>query len=131
MIVIDCSYALALVMPDEDRPQSLDRIISDRLIAPSVWPLEVANAMRNGVRRRRFADEDVVALFNGLGEFEVEVMAAPGLGPERYFELSRTHGLTPYDASYLELALLRRCALATLDVDMAAAAARVGLTVHA
>ena len=53
MIVIDCSYTMALVMPDEQQPASLTRTLESRLVAPGLWPLEVANALRNVVRRGR------------------------------------------------------------------------------
>ena len=47
--------------------------------------------------------------------------------PLRHFELSMTHDLTPYDALYLDLALSRRCGLATKDAELAAAADRAGV----
>ena len=47
----------------------------------------------------------------------------------RVLELAREHGLTVYDAYYLELALRERAALATLDDDLRAAARRAGALV--
>jgi len=130
LIVIDSSYALALVMPDERRPASMAATVKGRLVAPSVWPLEVANALRNGVRRGRLRDNQVPALCADLGEFAIEIVAPTHVLALRHFEAAAAHDLTPYDASYLELALLRRCALATLDQDLARAAERAGLAVH-
>lgn len=43
--------------------------------------------------------------------------------------LCRSHGLTSYDAAYLELALRRRLPLASLDQDLGAAAATLGVGV--
>ena len=56
MIVLDSSYALALVMPDETRPASMAQVLPQRLTAPFIWPVELANAMRNAVRRARLRD---------------------------------------------------------------------------
>ena len=39
-------------------------------------------------------------------------------------------GLTSYDAAYLSLALRHGCPLVTLDVELAAAARRVGVVVY-
>ena len=45
------------------------------------------------------------------------------------FNLAKKHGLSEYDASYLELALRLQCELATLDRDLQTAARAEGLTV--
>jgi len=44
-------------------------------------------------------------------------------------KLADLHGLTIYDAAYLELAQRRRLPLATLDAALAAAARQSGVTV--
>ena len=41
--------------------------------------------------------------------------------------LGRTHGLTLYDAAYLELAMRLKLPLATLDSDLRKAAKKVGV----
>jgi len=43
-----------------------------------------------------------------------------------YGTLARTHRLSVYDASYLELALREAAPLATLDIELAAAARAEG-----
>ena len=45
--------------------------------------------------------------------------------------LARRHGLTVYDAAYLELALRRGASLATLDMRLSAAAASEGVEIVA
>ena len=57
-------------------------------------------------------------------------MATPHVLPKRHVDAALAHDLTPYDALYLELALQRRCALATCDADLAAAAQRAGVVVY-
>lgn len=130
MIVIDASYALALVMPDEERPPSIDHVLGQRLITPMIWPLELANAMRNGLRRGRLLDSQLDGLCGQLDELSVEVASSVVAQPRRHLEAARQHDLTPYDALYLELALQRRCGLATGDAAMAAAAGRAGIPVY-
>ena len=130
MIVLDCSYALALVMPDEVRPASVSTVIRERLAAPFIWPVEIANAMRNAVRRRRVLSHEVTSLCAEVDELEVEVVAPWHDVARRYFEVALTHDLTTYDAMYLELAQMRHGALATRDAVLAEAARRVGIRVH-
>jgi predicted nucleic acid-binding protein len=45
--------------------------------------------------------------------------------------LARGHGLSAYDATYLELALRRGLPLATLDRRLRAAAEAAGVSLHA
>ena len=47
---------------------------------------------------------------------------------DRLTALARHHGLSGYDAAYLETAIRRGARLATLDTDLAAAAAREGVS---
>ena len=130
MIVIDCSYALALVMPDEVRPASMHAVMRDSLVAPMIWPLEIANAFRSSLRRKRLQERQIAELCAGVMDFDVEVVGAAHATPQRYFDAALAHDLTPYDALYLDLAVQRRCALATCDALLSAAAARAGVQIH-
>ena len=130
VIVIDSSYALALVMPDETRPVSMTQVLSQPLLAPFIWPVELANATRNAVRRTRLRERQVTGLCADLDVLDVEIVASWQQSAQRYFEVAQAHDLTPYDALYLDLALTRRCAIATCDQRLASAAQRVGLSVH-
>lgn len=130
MIVIDCSYALALVMPDAVRPASMHAVMRDSLVAPMIWPLEIANAFRSSLRRKRLQERQIAELCAGVMEFDVEVVGAAHVTPQRYFDAALAHDLTPYDALYLDLAVQRRCALATCDDLLSAAAERAGVHIH-
>ncbi len=129
-IVIDSSFALACLMPNERRPDSMDAVLDAVLVAPFIWPIEIASAMRNGVRRRRFDEAQagrLASLVTGLGPRVTEPWHND---PSRYLELALVHGLSPYDAIYIDLCLSTRNALATCDRDLSEAAARVGIPVH-
>lgn len=128
-VVIDSSYALACVMPDESRPRSIKQVFEAALIAPLIWPLEVASAMRSGVRRGRLTPLKAKSLCSHIVGLDVALVPPTANDPLRYFELSTMHGLTPYGAVYLDLALSRRCALATQDAGLAAAADQAGIQV--
>jgi predicted nucleic acid-binding protein len=129
VIVIDCSFAMAMVMPDETRPRSLAQVEEARLVAPPIWVFEVANAFRMAVRRSRLDAEDAAHLSRRIEEYAVLVDGNDATVHQRYIA-AQTHDLTAYDAAYLELALLRRCPIATLDGRIAALARRLGLIVH-
>lgn len=129
MIVIDCSYTLAMVMPDERRPTSMRRVAAGRMLVPSIWTYEVANALRNGLRRRRVTDKEVAAVCARIERLRIEQIGAADDSVRQRYLASQNHDLTAYDAAYVELALQRRGALATLDAALARVASRVGLDV--
>jgi predicted nucleic acid-binding protein len=129
VIVIDCSYAMAMVMPDEARPASLGVVEQARLLAPPIWVFEVANAFRMAVRRSRLPGEEAARLARRIDDYAVE-LAGGETSVQQRVVAAQSHELTAYDAAYLDLALLRRCPLATLDGRIAAQARRLGLVVH-
>ena len=129
MIVVDSSFTMAMVMPDERRPRCLPLAEESRLVAPPIWVFEVANALQMAVRRGRLAAGDATTLARRLDEYGVGVEGADSNVHQRYLA-ARSHDTTAYDAAYLDLALHRRFGLATLDTRMADTARRLGLVVH-
>lgn len=130
LIVLDSSYAMALVMPDEVQPSSMNTVLGDELAAPFIWPLEIASAMRMSIRRGRLTADDSEALFKRIGSLRVEVLGPPHALPQRHFEAAQEHELTPYDTTYITMALQFSAALATRDRGLAAAAARIGIPIY-
>lgn len=128
-VVLDSSYAMALTLPDETPPASSREVLRQGLVAPHLFPLEVANASLNNLRRHRFASDDVERVCRSIEALNVEVAAPSNAGPAYHARLALAHGLSAYDALYLELALHRRCALATADARLGEAARKAGLEV--
>jgi predicted nucleic acid-binding protein len=127
-LVLDASMAICWLFEDERTEAAhniLLRIVAEGAVVPSLWRLEVANVLRNAVRRGRcdeaFVDQSLARL-ERLGiaiDDETDIHA---WGATR--ALSREQGLTPYDAAYLELAMRKRWPLASCDNDLVAAARR-------
>ena len=133
-IVMDASMTLALVLPDESSTSGdlVARILSEGATAPMHWPFEVANGCVVARRRNRLTDQEVRMILADVAAMNV-VLDVPDQGklkPE-VVELSLSHGLTVYDAAYLELALRRSLPLATLDTRLQDAARSVGCAVLA
>ena len=130
LIVLDSSYVMALVMPDEVQPPSMATVLADELTAPFIWPLEIASAMRMNLRRGRLTPDDSEALFKRIANLRVEVMGPPHALPQRHVDAAQEHELTPYDTTYITMALQFSAALATRDRALAAAAARIGIPTY-
>lgn len=128
--VIDASIAARWIFDDEalGGVDLLDTLLADGAVAPSLWPLEVANMTRSGERRKRLSAEDSQARLREIARLPIAIEQTD---IETAFEiapaLARDHGLTVYDAIYLELAVRSQRRLATLDGDLRTAAQRVGI----
>jgi predicted nucleic acid-binding protein len=131
VIVLDCSYTLAMVMPDEARPASMAQTAAGRMLVPSLWPYEVANALRNGLRRKRVDEEQVAVVCMRLEGLRIETLGPADIGVRQRFTAAQTHQLGAYEAAYIELALNLQCPLATLDAGLSDAARRAGLRIVA
>jgi predicted nucleic acid-binding protein len=130
-VIVDASMAIAWLFDDEpsDTPEmAMGRVMAEGAVVPAVWRLEVANALRNAVRRSRcteiYADDCLERLkrLRIVTDSETDTHAWSSTQA-----LSRRHNLTPYDASYLELAVRLDAALATLDGPLLHVARKLGL----
>lgn len=125
-MVLDSSITLAWVYREETT-ESVNEVFENLSRAgawvPSLWRLEVANVLQVGMRRRRhgavFRDSALsdLALFPIHLDLETDRQAWGAT-----VRLAERHGLTLYDAAYLEVALRRGLPLATLDWELRAAA---------
>jgi predicted nucleic acid-binding protein len=92
-------------------------------VVPAHWRLEVGNALLMAERRGRIRAGRVDAVWRLLAALPIEVDAETNARAwEGAAELARRHGLTLYDAAYLELAARRRLPLATFDGALVRAA---------
>jgi predicted nucleic acid-binding protein len=97
-------------------------------IVPSVWPLEVCNALMVAERKRRLTTADIDEALGIL--LALPIALDPGSRNEPFKQirgLARTRHLSAYDASYLDLALRRKLPLATLDEPLRKAAEQEGV----
>lgn len=132
-IVIDASVAAAWVLPDESSDAALALYAqatdeSDVFHAPLLWTWETGNLLAMAARCRRIQPEQVEQGLELLGAAQIGFDAP--MTPHRQAQTARmaqTHGLTFYDASYLELVLRLNGQLASLDQQLLAAARTCGI----
>src|SRR6266545_904811 len=129
--VLDTSVSLAWHFEDEVSEYAekvLDMLGSDTAIVPSLWPMEVANGLVNGERRRRLDEARLTRAVELCLQLPITVQEVPlDLALQAILNLAREQGLTAYDAAYLDLAMRQGLPLATQDDDLRAAAVRVGV----
>lgn len=131
--VVDASVAMAWSLPDEESELAnkvLFGVANNGALAPDLFIWEIANVLSIAVRRSRLEFAEAEDIFDDIADLGIafEPVARSRVWAE-VFGLSQRHGLSVYDAGYLELA--RRCALplATLDKKLAAAAVAEGVSV--
>jgi predicted nucleic acid-binding protein len=132
--VLDASITLAWYFQDEadDYADAIARKFpAVEALVPSIWPVEVANAILSGERRKRgtaatasqwaayLTSLPITIDDQSLGRIFGDVLA-----------LARGQGLTAYDASYLELAIRSGLPLASKDDQLRKAAAAVGVAIY-
>jgi predicted nucleic acid-binding protein len=117
--VLDSSVALAWLLPDEHGDavdRIADRLEDDVAVVPSIWPLEMVNALLTASRRARITAGDLQRLLSHLAALPIEVDSADGMQTlDAVSVLAQRHGITSYDAAYAELARRRGLPVATLD----------------
>ena len=132
-LVIDASVALAWIYAREKvteaecADQVLQTIIEMATVVPPLWHIEIANALLVGERRKLITEAQTIDFLTRLSHLPINVDdATPAARQDQVMALAREHGLTSYDATYLDLALRTGAVLATFDVKLAEAMQRAG-----
>jgi len=94
-IVLDTSYLLAVVMGDEATPAQADKVMAARLLAPAIWPLEVANTFLVSQRRGRINAEQLQRLGEGGSARGGQGAGAPPLFPRLGQNGNHARGIAP------------------------------------
>ena len=126
MIVVDCSVLIAGLLPDEFEEQA--QLILEDLhrgitvgVVPSLFYQEVSNVLLMAYRRMRINRDTLFQYLDVIAMLPIKIdtaAATQGNTMKVVCELAEEHGLTTYDASYLELAARLDLPLATLDTDL-------------
>jgi predicted nucleic acid-binding protein len=129
-MVIDASIALSWLLPDEATDSSLaarDELqAAEAIWVAAHWRLEVCNALWMAERRKRLDATGVAQAVSLMAQLPVLVdPETDDHAGAATLALSRQHELSVYDAAYLELALRRGAALASLDGPLRAIAKRL------
>lgn len=129
--------ALAWVFEREQRDEAE---LAEQLLAgcgeqpcwvPGLWHLEIANALAVAERRQLISPDTSDLFLIRVGNLPIRTaddMTSARAGT--VLSLARGHGLSSYDASYLELAQRLGAALASFDHRFNQAAADLGVTLY-
>jgi predicted nucleic acid-binding protein len=129
--VLDGSVALSWYFADEADSYAdavAARFPQVRAFVPAIWPLEIANALLMGERRKRSTAAQAAKWLSYLESLPIEVDDETiHRAWTDVLNLARARQLSAYDAAYLELAFRRGMPLASLDDGLKTAARAVGV----
>lgn len=132
-LIIDASMALAWIF-QRQKQEEID--CADRALlalsdadasVPSLWHTEITNALLVGERRHVITEAQISDYMNRLSFLPITTdETTTASRREVVMALAREHGLSAYDATYLDLALRNHAVLATFDMKLANAMRRAG-----
>ncbi|NWG72680.1 MAG: type II toxin-antitoxin system VapC family toxin [Parvularculaceae bacterium] len=127
--VADSSVGVAWAVPAQASAAAdelLDRMAAGTpLVVPALWPFEVANSLLVLLRRKKLLAAERDRAIAALARLPLVVDDdGPRLALGTISELAAEHGLSVYDATYLELAVRRKLPLASRDEALRKAAQR-------
>ena len=105
LFVLDASVAVAWLLGEETASRAdlaLVRLEDDEALVPNLWHLELRNGLLVAVRRGRFPADGPAERLNALYDLPIRTDMEPDM--DIAFALAEKHGLSFYDAIYLELA---------------------------
>lgn len=115
--VVDASFILSFLLPDEDSTQA-DKVFEQyrvggiQLVSSAILPFEVVNGVRYAVASRRIEKNIASQLVKDFLKLDI-LLVNIGLGDVFMFALEKD--ISVYDASYIYLARQKGTRLLTLD----------------
>lgn len=130
--VLDASVALAWVFSDQGdsgTQELLGALAHHRARVPTVWWLEIANVLLKAEREEILTSAEAARFIALLQRLPIDVdLSTPAQASLGVLSLGRAHGLSAYDAAYLDLALRDGLPLATRDKALQSAAEQLGVS---
>ena len=129
VIVIDASIAIAWRLRDREGTPYADSAIGrgglENVIVPDLFWHEVRNVLPGAERKGRIDAGTAEDHLKDLRQLSLQSDSDQDDG--QIAALARRHGLSGYDAAYLETAIRREAELTTLDKRLAAVASKEGV----
>lgn len=122
--VLDCSAVAASLLTESESKsidEIFDRAVSGRvtLVVPALFWFEILNVLVLAERRRRIKQGEAARLQSLMLALPIQTDDAPSRTVlHRITRIATDHGLSAYDAAYVELAERMGARLKTLDSEI-------------
>lgn len=139
--VLDTSVSAAWVIDAQITPykRSVLKSMQNKVaLVPALWHIEMSNLLCKYARRNNLTMPHIEVHLANLGalaittfEWDASKTTRQKLGTMRSVtQIALTHGLTSYDAQYLQLALRENLPLASCDEQLCASAKFAGVAIY-
>ena len=129
--VLDASMTMSWCFADESTPYGrgvLAALLDTYAEVPTLWPFEIANVLAINEKRGRITEAISQEFLQTLSGLDIRIdHSSRTVDGMTLLPLVRRHGLSAYDAAYLELAKRMGLPLASFDHELIAAASREGI----
>jgi len=134
--VLDNSVAMRWALPNSNSPAAhayasdvLDRLEDGEIArVPNLWHVEAVSVLVRAEKKGHISAADTNRFLGFVGALDIET--DNGAAASAVAALARTHGLSGYDAVYLDLALRSGLPLATVDENLRKAAKAAGVPLY-
>ena len=123
-IIADTNTFLAVALNEPEKEWLIEVTDGQDLIAPSVLPYEIGNALSSLVRRKVVSEMQLAAAWDAAAAVPVELAT---IDTRSALLLAGHFRIYAYDAYFLQCALDAKCPLLTLDGGMKSVAKQLDI----
>jgi predicted nucleic acid-binding protein len=133
--VIDASALIRLFIPDGPLPGGFESFMQgvergdDYAIAPELLLAEAANVIRRKCKNKEISEKEEADILNLIVSMPARLLNHKPI-IKNASALSKKHGVTVYDALYLEIAQRHNAAIFTVDELVIKTAKKIGLKIN-
>lgn len=132
--VLACSFCAALFLPNAESERVYKDFHNiqedDELVVPVSWWQEMAAILSASVNRGQLKAADVMEITRLLSAYRFVTDVSYGSDyMEKILGISRLYGISPVNASYLELGLRKKGIVGTLSRELRNVCSRAGLRI--
>jgi predicted nucleic acid-binding protein len=125
-IIADTNIFLAVALDEPEKNRIVGLTLGSNIIAPSILPYEIGNALTAMLKRRQLSPEEAALAFERTQLVPVKLLHSD---IKKSLEIAIAHNIYAYDAYFLQLALFHSCPLITLDKKMQVVARQLNIQI--
>jgi len=123
-IIADTNTFLAVALNEPEKPEIIRLTTGYDLVAPSILPFEIGNALSAMLKRRRLNSDEVLSAWDAVQTIPVELR---NIDIRKALEIAAKFNIYAYDAYFLECAAELQLPLLSLDRHLYTAAQKLNI----
>ena len=125
-VLIDASALMPVLIDEPEKGVIIHTTKNCELLAPSILPYEIGNALTRLKRRQILTEKKLLAVYNDFKKIPLRLLE---VDIENALKIACKYTIYAYDAYYLEIAYMLNLPLLTLDGPMKKIALDLGLKI--